>query len=300
MSEIGKSPFEPSPVAPVQYEGEHQFTFSCHKGIECWNACCKQIDITLTPYDVVRLKNRLGMRSDEFLKKYTVPFQMDRDGVPGVKLRTQDDAPVCLLMTDEGCTVYEDRPASCRYYPVGLLTQRKQDEYTDVHSYVLVEEEHCKGHGCGSKMSIDEYRKDQGVDQYDEYSRGWRQLILKKMSLGPAIGKPSDTSLSLWFMACYNHDQFRDFINSASFQKSFDLDNETMEKLNSDDVELMQFGIRFLKQVMFGEQSIPLQQGAAEQRAKEREDIWKARREAEVAAHMAKQDEAERDVTSAG
>jgi len=293
---IDESPFEENPVAPVEYDESTTIQFRCHKGVDCWNACCKQIDITLTPYDIVRLKNRLGMTSEEFLKKHTVPFEMDRDGLPGVKLRTRDEAPVCLFMDEEtGCTVYEDRPTACRYYPVGLLAKRNEKEYVDRTTFVLVEEEHCHGHKEDARMTIGEYRQQQGVVEYDELGRGWRQLILKKMSSGPTIGKPSKTSLNLFFMACYNHDKFRDFINSESFNKTFDLDQGLLDKLNEDDTELMLFGFRFLKQVLFGEQSIPLHEGAAEQRAREREEIWRLRQEAERKLHQAKQEQAEKD-----
>jgi hypothetical protein len=45
-----------------------------------------------------------------------------------------------------------------------------------------------------------------------------------------------------------------------------------MEGLNEDDVILMHFGIDFLKQVLFGEQTIPLRDGAAETRIAERKE----------------------------
>jgi len=56
--------------------------------------------------------------------------------------------------------VYGDRPIACRYYPVALLSMRKQDEYTDTQSYALVKEEHCLGHNEPRKITIDAYRKE--------------------------------------------------------------------------------------------------------------------------------------------
>ena len=83
-----------SPVLPNRLQDNSKFCFNCYPGISCFNACCKQADITLAPYDIIRLKNRLGMTSTEFLKKHTVPFEMDAHGLPGVKLRTTDVEPV--------------------------------------------------------------------------------------------------------------------------------------------------------------------------------------------------------------
>ena len=54
-------------MEPVELNLDSEFQFHCHKGIACFNACCKNIDIQMTPYDIVRLKQRLEMNSSEFL-----------------------------------------------------------------------------------------------------------------------------------------------------------------------------------------------------------------------------------------
>lgn len=258
-------PFQ-SPVVPTMVEGGHQIQFSCHKGISCWNACCANIDITLTPYDVIRLKKRLGMSSTDFLREYTVPYELEKDGIAGVKFRPVENGTACRFMTAEGCGVYEDRPTACRYYPVALLSMRKQDEYVDRQSYAIVKEDHCKGHEVARTISIDDYRKEQGLPEYDELARGWRQLVLKKKSAGPAIGAPSIKSRQLFFMACYDVDTFHSFVESEAFGKLFKLGADEKAMLMADDVELMQFAFRFLRQVLFGEQSIALDEAAAKER----------------------------------
>lgn len=270
-----------SPVVPKMVEGSHKIQFSCHKGIDCWNACCSNIDISLTPYDVLRLKKRLGISAAEFLKAYTVPYEFEKDGIAGVKFRPVENGTACQFMRPEGCSVYEDRPTACRYYPVALLSMRKQDEYVDRESFALVKEPHCKGHEVERTLSIDEYRQEQGVIEYDELARGWRQLILKKKSSGPSIGKPSLKSRQLFFMACYDIDTFRAFVSSEGFGKLFALSEEEKAMVLNDDVELMLFAFRFLKQVLFGEQSIGLNEAEAQARlAKWRERQAQIEREA--------------------
>ena len=54
-------PFTGSPVVPEMCDGSKMMQFQCRKGIACWNACCSNIDISLTPYDILRLKQRLGI-----------------------------------------------------------------------------------------------------------------------------------------------------------------------------------------------------------------------------------------------
>lgn len=274
MSEF-EIPIPGSPVVPEVKEGGDRIRFSCHKGISCWNACCANIDISLTPYDILRMKKHLGISSTEFLREYTVPYEMEKDGIAGVKLRPVENGTACRFMRPEGCDIYAERPTACRYYPVALLSMRKQDEYHERESYALVKEAHCRGHEVDRTITIDDYRAEQGLPEYDELARGWRQLILKKKSCGPAIGTPSLKSRQLFFMACYDIDTFRAFVASESFRALFTIPESEMEMVLSDDVELMQFAFRFLRQVLFGEQSIGLNDDAA----KERLEKWRARQE---------------------
>jgi Fe-S-cluster containining protein len=260
------APFELSPVMPTLLSGEKVIQFRCHKDVGCWNACCANIDITLTPYDILRLKNRLDMSSGDFLKAYTVPYEMDQDGTPGVKFRPVEGGTACQFMKPEGCSVYEDRPTACRYYPVALLSMRNQDEFTDKTSYAFVEEKHCLGHQEPRSLTIDDYRKEQGVDVYDEKGRGWRQLVLKKKSAGPAIGKPPVISNQLFFMASYDIDRFRAFVSSDSFNKAYDIPLEVMATLLADDDALLEFGYNFLKHTLFNERFLEEREGVHEAR----------------------------------
>ena len=259
-------PFPGSPVVPQTFDDSKVIQFQCRPGIACWNACCSNIDISLTPYDILRLKRRFGTRSGEFLRQYTVPYEIEQDSIAGVKLRPVVNGTACQFMTPAGCSVYEDRPTACRYYPVALLSLRRQDEYTDLSSYALVEEPHCLGHQEPRPISVADYRKEQGLEDYDDLARGWRQLILKKKSSGPSIGKPSKRSLELFFMVCYDLDRFSQFVASEGFSDIYELPAEELKDILCDDVELMQFGFRFLRQVLFGEETIPLRREAAEQR----------------------------------
>jgi hypothetical protein len=252
-----------SPVQPAQLTDDTVIRFRCHRDVACWNKCCEQIDITLTPYDLLRLKRRLDLTSQQLLAAYTVPFEMDSDGLPGVKLRTADDSPRCLFLTDAGCGIYADRPTACRYYPVALLSLRRSGQAEDEQSYALVREDHCLGHAEEREITIRDYRAEQGVDEYDALSRGWRQLILKKKSLGPKVGKPSPRTLQLFFLASYNLDGFRDFVLSDGFRAAHVLDDAEYDRLRDDDEYLIEFGARLLRQVLFGEASIPLRGAAA-------------------------------------
>lgn len=271
-----------SDLIPQTLELGSKLKFSCHPGISCFNACCKHADITLTPYDVIRLKDSLGMTSTDFLKKHTVPFQMDGDGVPGIKLRTTNEG-ACLLVDDEkGCTVYKDRPTACRYYPIGHMAMKPKDSLEDEVRYFMIKEEHCKGHEEDKEQTIQEFLNEQGVADFDAMNKSWLQLMLKKKSAGPTVGRPPEASLQLFFMASYDMERFRRFVMSDSFQKSYDLDDATYEILAKEDIALMQFGTKLLKQVLFGEKTIDEKDEAWEKRLETREEIWNMRRNVEI------------------
>jgi Fe-S-cluster containining protein len=269
---IDDSPIPNAPVIPNQLQGDAVIQFRCHKDIDCFNACCRNIDIMLTPYDILRLKQRLGITSTEFLRLYTEPFEFGKNSVAGVKFKPKEGTTECQFVTDAGCSVYEDRPTACRYYPVGLLSTRRQDENFDRASYALVKEDHCHGHFEDRKLTIDEYRKEQGLEEYDEHGRAWRQLILKVKSAGPAIGNMSRTSLKFFFMACYDLDRFREFVRSTGFSTTYDIDQATMDELLADDMALLRFGDRMIRQIMYGEETIALKPDALEQHLARRGD----------------------------
>ncbi len=296
MSEKFDIPFKSSFVPTVMEPGA-KLKFNCHKGISCFNACCKHADIQLTPYDILRLKDNLGISATEFLKNHTVPFEMDKDGLPGIKLRT-DDEGACNFVTDEGCSVYADRPTACRYYPVGHMAMREAGSSEDEARYFLIREDHCMGHQEDREIPVDDYRKEQGVEIYDQINREWLQLMLKKKSAGPTIGRPSDTSLQFFFMCSYDVDRLRRFVLSDSFKNSYDLDDSFYTTVEKEDLALMQFGTRLLKQVLFGDVTIPVKNGAVDKRVEERKEILELRRKAEIELHNQKKEQEMKDALS--
>ena len=99
-------------------EGE-SFCFSCHPEVHCFCDCCQQLELALTPYDVVRLKDVLGLTGKEFLDQYAVIEYEEGDIFPRVYLAMQNDGrESCPFVSVDGCTVYEGRPSACRTYPL--------------------------------------------------------------------------------------------------------------------------------------------------------------------------------------
>ena len=68
---------EITPIAPNQC-----FQFDCHPGVPCFNACCRDLNQILTPYEIYRLKSHLNMDSGTFLAHYTHSHMGPATGLP--------------------------------------------------------------------------------------------------------------------------------------------------------------------------------------------------------------------------
>ena len=274
-----KDPRPSSPVVPIKLGLDDKFQFRCRQGIACFNKCCENINIMLTPYDILRLKNRLWITSAEFLENHATVFEMDAHGLPGIKMKAKPGSAACQFLTPEGCGVYQDHPAACRYYALGATTMRAKDSSQPEDFYFVVKEEHCLGHDEPRTLTVREYRQEQGVEPYDELTRDWRDIILKKRSSGPTVGAPSQKSMDLFYLASYDLDNFRVFVASPFFHDVYNIEPAYFQKLLTDEVELLRFAARYLKQVLFGEKFISEKPDAVEKRKKRREEIMAKQRE---------------------
>ena len=247
-----------SVVSPVKLSRESRFRFRCHRGISCFTRCCSNIDIMLTPYDIIVMKKRLGLTSEEFLGRYTYIQAEEKASYPFVFLRmNNDNERACPFVTPEGCSIYDDRPANCRYYPIGQGTLKKNldGKIVDEEFFFFVKEDHCKGFEEPDEWSIDSWREDQGVDRYDELNREWKAILLSRNIPGQFLDEKKQ---AMFYMACYDIDRFRRFIFESRFLEKFDIEDSLMERMRDDDVELMRFGFRLMKYILLIEETLRL------------------------------------------
>ncbi|MBW1956004.1 MAG: YkgJ family cysteine cluster protein [Deltaproteobacteria bacterium] len=241
----------PAGIAPVRIGLKSRFRFQCHKGISCFTRCCRGITITLTPYDIILLKNRLGLSSEEFLSIYTEPNLLEKTDLPVVILKLLDDEQQsCPFVREDGCIVYQDRPTTCRYYPLGVASLVHREGADDEGFFFFVNEPHCRGFEEEEEWTVESWRKDQGVDLHDAVNAQWTDLVVRKRSFPPNIHL-TEKAKSLFFMVSYNIDAFRRFVFESSFLKRYPVDAKTLEKLRTDDVALLEFGMQWLKGVLF-------------------------------------------------
>ncbi|OGP58425.1 MAG: Fe-S oxidoreductase [Deltaproteobacteria bacterium RBG_13_49_15] len=238
-------------IVPVKIGMSSRFQFDCHKGVRCFTKCCRGIGITLTPYDIIRLKKRLGLSSDEFLTIYAEPHLLEKTDLPVVTLKLlDDDEKSCPFVKADGCIIYQDRPTTCRYYPLGVASLMHKEGADEEGFFFFVNEDHCLGFEEKKEWTVSEWRGNQGVDIHDDINAEWTDLVVRKRSFPPNI-KLTEQAKRLFFMVSYNIDKFREFVFESTFLTRYPADPETVEKIRTDDIALLRFGIKWLKEVLF-------------------------------------------------
>jgi len=247
---------------------DSSFAFACHPGVPCFNGCCADVNIFLTPYDIVRLRNNLGITSEEFLSKHTVsPFDKNLK-YPVILLAMNDDEKKsCPFVGEGGCQVYEDRPWACRMYPLGMGSQKDSVGQTDNDFYFLLKESVCKGHNEGHTQTVAQWLDDQGITEYDKMGYYFKELTLHEyFQKGENLPMKK---VEMFFLASYNLDKFRDFLFDSTFFDKFEVDEETRDKIEKDDVELLKFGYYWLRFSLFGDNSMKVKNDVLETKKKE-------------------------------
>jgi Fe-S-cluster containining protein len=244
------------------------FNFHCHKGVSCFNDCCGDVNIFLTPYDIIRLKNNLGITSGEFLSKYTIsPFD-EKLQYPVVMLKMEDnEKKTCPFVTEDGCRVYADRPWSCRMYPLGQASPKEGSGALDDEFYFLLKEGVCKGFDEDKQFTVSDWIKDQGIEDYTELGEMFKEIALHD-SIREGKGM-SPEKIEMFFTVSYNIDKFREFVFKSSFFDRFDVDDETKARIENDDVELLKFGFKWLRFSLFGEKTIEVKSDVLEEKKRE-------------------------------
>ncbi len=244
---------------------DSKFKYSCHKGLSCFGRCCGDVNIFLTPYDVLRMKKVLGISSEEFLVKYTLPLILQDQQIPVALLKMGDDEnKKCPFVTAEGCVIYTDRPWACRMYPLGLASSVAEAE-GEVFCFIADDESLCMGFKEDKEWTVKEWLTDQGVDIYNQKSQAYMRFTLNKSFQEGSELEPA--KVQMFYKTCYNLDNFRTHLFSSSFFERFDIDEATIEGLKTDDEALLDFGIKWLRFSLFAENTL-----------KVKDDVWDKKR----------------------
>ena len=234
---------------------EEKFHFTCDPEVSCFNACCHNLYQVLTPYDILRLKRALGISSGEFLKKYAQQAIGPESGLPVVSLRPDPARDMaCPFVTPKGCSVYADRPASCRIYPLARAVTRCRETGKLLEHYALLKEAHCCGFDRGELQSVTQWISDQEFATYNAMNDLLLEVIALKNKYCPGV---LDLVRQRHFqMALYDLDEFRQYLKT---NHKLHLVSEgagekaaAESKKEDDEVAMLRFGFRWIGKVIEG------------------------------------------------
>jgi Fe-S-cluster containining protein len=234
-------------------EPDDTFSFRCYPEIACFNRCCRNLNLFLYPYDVLRLKNALGISSDQFLDRYVDVVLRSDNFFPEVLLRmSENKEKTCPFMLDAGCAVYADRPDTCRLFPMeqGILYAAAGEK--DRVVYFFRPPDFCRGPDESTQWTAARWAKDQQTETYQQMTIRWAEL--KRLFQTDPWGAegPQGAKAKMTFMAAYNLDRFRDFVFNSSFLKRYKVKADILKKIKNEDKHLLQFSFDWIKFYLWG------------------------------------------------
>lgn len=239
------------------------FCFGCHPKLDCFTNCCSDVNIVLTPLDVLGLARQAGLGTREFLDTYTLTPITKELHLPVVMLK-MGAAPEkrCPFVGEQGCAVYQARPWACRMYPVAMALPPARAGVEPEPEYFLFKDQFCHGHGGeGRNWTVESWQNDQGLLERDELELGFQKLVSHPWFIG---GRQLDPKrIEMFFTAVYDLDSFREFIFTTTFLKRFVLDEALVEALRREDHVLLRFAYRWLRFALFGEPTMEKRSASA-------------------------------------
>jgi len=195
----------PDHAAPL--DANDSFQFRCHPGVPCFTECCRELELTLSPYDVVRLKQALSLNSQQFFDRYGIIEFGPDDLYPKAYLGMVDDGQAsCPFVSAAGCQVYVHRPAACRTYPIGrgafLASDGSRQE-----RFLMMREAHCQGFAEDHAQSIADWFSHQELAEYNRFT----DLILTLLPRDEAhaLRRLTDAEATLFIGTLYHLEEFK-------------------------------------------------------------------------------------------
>ena len=243
-------------------EKEDRVHFQCRPGLSCFTTCCQDVNIFLSPYDIVRLKNRLGVPSDEFLEAHTRTLLAPGGGIPLIQLKMREPDRRCPFVADEGCSVYEDRPWACRMFPLDWSDEPQGYRF-------LAGPDRCKGRLEPEALTIQQWLRTQELGPYDDMDLRF-QIVTRYPRLAEA-GLSDPKIQHMVRMACYDLDTFRRFVFESRFLEVFEVDEKLVAHARTEDVALLELAFQWLRFGLVCGDVLPIKEEVRKEKEKETE-----------------------------
>ncbi len=96
------------------------------------------------------------------------------------------------------------------------------------------------------------WKADQDLSEQEELEAGFRELVSHPWFIG-GTRQLDPKRMEMFYTACYDLDTFRRFVFSTTFISRFELDDDLVAQLQTDDEALLRFAFRWLRFALFAE-----------------------------------------------
>ncbi|MEJ2112055.1 MAG: hypothetical protein P8Z37_19535, partial [Acidobacteriota bacterium] len=120
----------------------------------------------------------------------------------------------------------------------------------------------CLGHNEDRCITVEEWIRDQGIEEYNAYGAFFKELMLHPFWNGEDALTPEQ--IDMYYMACYDLDRFRRFVFDTRFFQLFDVDEARIEAMRTNDLELADFAMQWLRFSIFKEKSMKIKRSVVE------------------------------------
>ena len=227
------------------------FSFLCHKHISCFTDCCRELELILSPYDVLRLRRATGLHSSALHQLYIIEEFNDDDRFPRFYLSMVDDGRAsCVFVNEAGCSVYENRPGACRTYPLGRGTVRDRDSGTVSERFIVLREPHCCGFEEKTEHTLQSFMNSQELDPYNRFN-DLLTTITQHQRWAEGM-QPTELQVDLFRTALYDLDTFRSRLAGGGTGQAISSAIAVPAEVFEDDEALLEFSMRYLQALFFG------------------------------------------------
>ena len=182
------------------------FRFECHPNLTCFGMCCCT-EISLTPYDIARMRRHLNIGTGEFLSTYCRVYTDPQTGFPFVVLKHKEDGK-CIFLGSHGCSLYESRPSCCRNYPLARVIDDDDDSGNRLNFYYLQQKAaYCEGMGKGADRTVREYCEMNGLMPYEKANDLFIDIPFAYKRLSHSVRYDGEVQ-SMVFGVVFNFDTF--------------------------------------------------------------------------------------------
>ena len=127
---------------------------------------------------------------------------------------------------------------------------------------IAVEKSRCHGIDQGEEQRVRAYLDCHGTKPSVLAEKAYTELTRDPRIADLDVDNPS--IFKMIFMATYNLDAFREFIFESTFLQRFSLPVERVERLKTDNAELLAFGLEWLDFGLFGRMNFQVSEQAAQ------------------------------------